>query len=800
MTTFGFEEPRLRQDEYPSLKEYAERALREINAEDNATEIARVKKYTSAIAFYRGRQRGLWFEGASAGLTFLPFDISLAQSDSRLTSILLSNNIFRHFVKALVKEWVRSRARLRVNARYNSRRLKAAARFADTLVQQAQERIQNELFRQHEAKFAFLTGNYFRYSYIDVDVEAPTVRVPKLEQETIYRCTECSFQSKESFTNCPYCGAPTEQMAFNRIAGYNKYKIARPQTKVIDSRLVKLPLAARNLAECNYLRYWYAADIKDAEREFGIKVSAGNVVNNPILLYILATERDNGAADFSGVGWSPYAERVEVIKLWLRPDYYKHIKIAGKPLIDDYPSGVLFTFVRDELVRAEESSIEEHWSHGTYDALPESIYGDGLDDAIIDGQKINELRAMRMEAVVYGGFSKKFVNSRAVDLSLVNNDASYVPLNKTVDVGTDIRNVVLDTPPIQLSSELEAELTALERDMRAKTGAVPVVVGEADEELKTATGMSIVRDSALAILGIPLSIRAMVDVNWAYQILELEQKSFNPEYHLKHLGDYSRYEAEAFYQCDVRNDLQLTVDSQSWIPRSEAEIRADFERFLSLGLLNAQVPLQIKKKALEIYKIPMNLDTIQPAVRVAEQRLDMLLKMGEKLPKVDSYLYDFDTEPDDVEETHLDVALEIVKKIPFSKHDNHAVMVEVYKEALMSDELLYAHPIVIKAVELIIDKHQEAIAQEVAAAQASEALAQQPSQSVESTEIAQEANEQLAAAELGKMKDAASSKKPSSNETAPGEIPSPEIAPQAKPTPPEAAITGEGGDFIPKAQ
>lgn len=740
--------PDLNLPRYSNLEQAVLAIWKEIESEDEQVERARIAKDNKAIFFYRGLSAGMETDEGE----FLPNDLSLASSP-REAALLLSDNVLRPQVRALMKEWSRSRTGLHIRGKNNTWKIQSAARWANLAIIVAQDRIFTESVRQSEGKYAVLTGNYFRKTVFEKGGKrSPKVRIPVFEDRTVGEphpeCPTCMYADEPGTEDnydgtCPECGGQlrmSEPVTARVESGkFRTITVGDVQTYLVDSRSIKVPRATRNMLDHSYLRWRELSEYKTAQNRYRhIQIRPG--IQQPDSRQILDTEAINAASDYGFFGRDMSTEsRVEINHLWLDVDRYFWLTFdedqeyfgvqvkAGEYMGDQYPNGTYFCIINDKLADAGEEDKCDIWVHGTYDELFESPYGDGIDDAMADQQRINEITGAQMEQVLFNLFGKVIVNPQIIDPSKLENNSNIVPMKDNVNTDIDPKKAFDVIQPPHLNEDMWAIRDQTERRMRDKTGAYLAMTGEGDESAGTATETAIMRDASVAMLGLALALRSEADVEWAYQVLESYQKNWVEEYHSKMLGDYSQEEAHAFLELDVRNDLKVTIQANSWIPRTEDEEKTDFLSFLTaggipLGFANPSLPANVRQAAANLYRPPIDLDSIHPDIRIAEMRISELLKAAEKLPTEQEASQD-DT-PEEIEAVNQQLAMALASQLPFRPSiDDHTVMIETYKNFLKKDEGINAHKAVQDAIEIMILRHEEAgMSQGVQAAQAQGAM------------------------------------------------------------------------------
>lgn len=714
--------------QYSDFEQAAKVIYQEIEHEDEAVEKARVATENKAIYFYRGLSAGLEVNGE-----YVPFDTEQAATPREAT-MLLSDNVLRPQVRNLMKEWSRSRTVIQVRGRNNSWKIQSGARWGDGAVKFTQEKVMDESFRQQEGKYSILTGNFFRRTYAEKpNRRSPKIKVPTYQEQQIddgrLRCTTCMYEEPidSDVQVCPQCDGEMRAVPPTTIqlkSGERTVKVPSITTKIIDTRGVKIPRATRRMEDHSYLRWRELAEYTEAQMRYRHVEIKPEVMKYESTLR-LDTEGITTPTEFGMYGKDVSAHnRVEIDHLWLQPEKYFWLKFdedqdffgfkisADEELGEQFPNGLKLTFINGRIVEIREEDFRDQWIHGTYDELIESPWGDGIVDAFADQQRINEITGAQMEQALFNIFGKLFINPKFIDPSKVDNDTTIVSLKENINSDVDVKQTFAVVDPPRLNEDSWLIRDQVEARMRAKTGAYLSFTGQGDPGADTATQTAIMRDAAVAMLGLALALRSEADVEWAYQVLEHYQNNWVDEYHSKMLGDFSVEEAKAFQELDIRNDLRITIAPNSWIPRTEDEERQDFISYLTaggipLGFANPQIPLSIRKTAATIFRPPLEIDNIHPDIRVAQIRLNELMRAAENLPDMSEAQ---DEDPEQVEQITQQLAMALAGSIDVrAVIDDHAVMIEIYKDFLKQDEGLNAHKVVQEAVEILIMRHEEAM-------------------------------------------------------------------------------------------
>lgn len=724
------------------LDRFALDIFQKIDDENKEEEIARIRKWVKNRRFYRGQQRG-FFDPSGEWIVINPDDYKPTEA-----SMLVINNQVRPKIKTLGKEWSRSQSRLRCKSVSDDPANKGAARYSTSVLALYQRKQLTEDFKQRESKHAFLCGNYFRYTYYSPHSRSGLMRVPDVEDKTIKpgkdysECSSCDMTWDEGDENtpdagesCPECQEGTvEKKEFPSFqasvkSGYKKQHITGDvYTELVDPMEIKVHLRARTVETTPYLRrkrlvYNQLLKFEFPYAEFG---SSGGVIS-PISYYTIELETSVGNRggrlnSLSSMDYqNPVHEMVEFDQLWLDNSMYFNLKLkedyqkadgtilkAGTKLIDEYPDGWYLAKANNTLLDMRNEDKNEYWTHGNYDILTDSFYGDGLEDMMQHQQFINEMQSLLVENTIYNASPKIIFNPHLIEHELLSGrPKEMTPMSPNARRDDEPQKAVLQLEGMPLSTEAHVAMENAKMDMNEMAGSSAALSGGSAAGVpSTATGLAIMRDMAIALLGTALALKSLVEIEWSYQVLEHLQNHFVPERYAGLLGSYSVEEAQAFADCDIRNELEIIAEPGSWMPRTDLEVRNDFLTYLTaggipLGFANPQVPDAVREQASEIFRMPFDMDKLMPARRIAQIRLDQILDIAEYLVKKKRL------DPNDISLAAVQI---LTSDIPVDTFiDDHVTIIKSYKEFMEKDEGIFAFPCVKQAVRFLVHKHMDAI-------------------------------------------------------------------------------------------
>ena len=715
------EDPGLKEKEYEEcdLKDFVHKLFRDIDDENKHEEAKRHRKWAKTRAFYRGNQRGFWDNQKRTWVS-----IDLDRLSPMEQSILVVNNLFRPQVKTLCKEFSRSQSRIRSIPMSDSQKAVLAARFSDALIRYYQYKLMPESMRQLEAKYLLLCGNSFRYTYYDKNKKGASVMVPKvgiqkLEPFVKGVCTECGTETMAE--TCPKCGGIVEITSLDGkeimgLKGYEKENSGELHTEVVDPIEIKVWAGAQSLEQSPYLRRKrlvrkeYVKEIfpNYKPRPTGKLSDTGQTLYQ---FYDTANER-NSETD---------TKLHEYDQIWLDKSFYIYKKLekdvelldgtkvpAGTRLAEVFPDGMYICKIDDDILGYTNEDKHKCWVHIPYDNNVDGFWADGLEDALQTQQIINEYNSLSVENVLYNASPKLVINPKLINPATVTGrPKDMLLMNENARSDMRPEESFAQIGGMQLTQEVGMGIELAKRDMREQTGALLAFNGQGDETIQTATGMSIARDSALALVSTSLALRAEKDLEWHWQILRYVQEHWYDEKYKFLLGKYNAQEAEAFRDAVLEEEVNINIESGSWLPLTNFEKLENLAAYLTafgipLGFLNPQVPPIVREYAGQLYNIPFDFNETAPDIRIAQKRITKAKAAFEEFSQ--SILPEMGEMELEVVNVAVQVTLANIMGVE-EDLDVHEIFISEYTKWLKSDEGQDAHPTLRKSVKQAIKDH-----------------------------------------------------------------------------------------------
>lgn len=337
---------------------------------------------------------------------------------------------------------------------------------------------------------------------------------------------------------------------------------------------------------------------------------------------------------------------------WLAPAVYSRKKFPQDTILKNgsvikrgtrwreiFPRGLYFARVADKGVNLYGQASGDCWSHSV-NSVSEGFHGIGEWDLSAMQDQLNEVSSMKMNSLLYDSTSPLVFRSKYIQGGQLKNKFGLtIPVGDDYPLEHDINDIARRVP----TSPGIPEAYSLAEDLRSRmvnrTGAMTSQSGGmADMQAvsKTATGYQLWYEHTLGRRAPMLALRAEMEVEQAYQILELKQK-----YWCAAMLEFAEKEtgAEAvkwFLQCDIRRDIVIEVIPDSWMPQTETQKKVEFREFLEIiaPLIEAKPEIVdgILSKVSDLYR-SFDLTEHQSDTTEAQIRIERIIEIAEFVEK-----------------------------------------------------------------------------------------------------------------------------------------------------------------------
>ena len=576
---------------------------------------------------------------------------------------------------------------------------------------------------------------------------------------------------------CPSCGQTEKPLEFvSRNTGVKPVSTLVRSEKLGDfcfdifhPRNIKVDLTSRyfkgTVKSTPWLLHRYLSTVEQTEDEFDyVKVKATGAMSQA-MLYAKRLQSATGYMGMDGgqIGDSgAYTHQVERRDLYMDTSMYqrrtalRYLKIGdvefmpGDKIIDKFPNGMVIKTSGQQLLAVQGVDKNKIWTWGNADLGADHCYPDGMLDDTIDHQiAINFASRFNLRNLAVNATPKRVVNPDIMNASEAEGDPEKVMKMKP-NLGPEIpaSAAMAEYPGHELTGAMQT-IEYHEEAVHQTSASTQELGGDTDPSNRTMGGQQIAAQNARRRLGPLLQIGTEWEMEVIYQCLELCKEHYGDGERYKGLlGKYGKKEEEAFLNSNIRDEIDIRHQDGSEMPRSQEDDLNSFAAAATAGgipggIFNSQlIPAPIQEYGLKLFNLPIDINDVRPAKRLANQRLDRLkmafatnpqwLEIPE--PEVDPItqqpkpaigpdgrpVLDAQGQPVPSQESveFATVVGEIASSIPIRpKLDPHQLLIDEYKEWSYTDEGISASPVEVAVVSMWIQQHESALNAPAAAAQ-----------------------------------------------------------------------------------
>lgn len=303
----------------------------------------------------------------------------------------------------------------------------------------------------------------------------------------------------ELHETCESCGESIipektrNSVVITRLVGVTKHPKSRIIMEVKGGLNVKIPVWARNQADCSYL-------IDSYETHYANVIAKYPELRNKIQKSGTNTDMYEqwGRTSPQYRGEQPI-NNVTVRNCWFRPEAYNILTAEEVELLTkEYPRGMKACVVNDLVAAAEEQALDDHWTL-TYNPLSDYVHFDPIGLMLTSIQDItNDLVSLTLQTVEHGipqtFADPKVLNFNSYRTSEVIPGGIYPATPKS---GKSLSDGFYEVKTATLSQEVLPFATKIQEMGQMVSGALPSLFGGQMSGSRTASEYSMSKNQAL---------------------------------------------------------------------------------------------------------------------------------------------------------------------------------------------------------------------------------------------------------------------------------------------------------------
>lgn len=344
---------------------------------------------------------------------------------------------------------------------------------------------------------------------------------------------------------------------------------------------------------------------------------------------------------------TPEFELLHYQEFWVAPAVYTSFVFAqdtpltggqtipkGSKAKELVPHGFYFSRVETRITTFFPQAMSECLSH-TVNTIGEGFHGHGEWDLSELQDQATEAKSMKMNSMLLDSTQPLLVRNGYVDLNNFENKYGVIvpvdeyPLERGLDdLMTRVRPGMPPSEAYQLGQEIKGE-------MQQRIGAFSTQSDAPDiKAMGTATGIAAITEQTLGRRAPALQLYSQMEVDQAYQKLELRQKYWCRKMYDSAASELSDDAIKWFCQANIRQDIAISVVQDSWMPRTDAQKQTNLQSYLAVvGQIVAakgdpKMLDEVLRKANEVFGAGFDFgDTLHESTE-AQLRLEKLQEVG----------------------------------------------------------------------------------------------------------------------------------------------------------------------------
>lgn len=354
---------------------------------------------------------------------------------------------------------------------------------------------------------------------------------------------------------------------------------------------------------------------------------------------------------FENSSSAPEFQPLHYQEFWIAPAVYTSYKFPQDTLTrsgqkipkgtrakDIFPEGLYFSRVKMRICQLFPQKARDAWTH-TVNAIGEGFHGQGEWDLAEMQDQLTEAHSMKMNSMLLDSTQPLTIREGYVDTeNFENKFGLIVPVSQDYPLEHKLENLMSRVQSAKPPSEAFAIGEEIRGAMQSRVGAMSNSgsdMPDAQAIQNTATGYQLYYEHTLGRRAPALQLYAQMEVEQAYQKLEMRQKYWCKKMYAGAARDTGDAAVDWFIKSNIRQDFLITVVPDSWMPQTDAQKKLNFESLMNLmgEILIAKgdpaILDELMRKANEIYGAEIDFNDLQKDQTEAQLRLDKLKEVGE---------------------------------------------------------------------------------------------------------------------------------------------------------------------------
>jgi hypothetical protein len=562
------------------------------------------------------------------------------------------SNDYRSFIKYGAALYVQTAPEFIAQPSSPDPESQAVAEAARAALEIIKENVGYDAIRAVEAFNLRIFGNSFRYSYYSTDSRFGFTTVPVYEDvevelsQGMWMCPICQTTGDGENHVCPNCGPqenpdqqpinfPPEKALAPQVQGKTTFPTGQETTEVVWPFEIYARSSSRNMATLPWIGRVRMADVVALQATFpkanfkntdGMMPTDTAEATEDIGLMYQQALPDLPSDPTQYAAWYERAVtpgKVAFKQWWFRPSSYAF----DKDLLKDFPNGMYAAKANDTLLESRNESMDDHWTHFVHIPVPGRFWGDGDDDLIPEQMKLDEVDRLILRHIDFNSLPLMLIDSQRLSKDLILNDAAVMVELKNLG-GKPVEQAAKWLPGGQLSTDVWNYRNIIKQNMQFHSGVSPSSIGMHEPGINTMGGQQQAISQNQQTLGPLQLLYKEANETWAMQMLKIASENWIDERVQANMGSDGQWQFKK-----LRGEMLKmgAVKIKARIIPLDPMKQQSFNQAIAVGAFNPQLPGVVRKKALELYQLPEDLDETAPQQKSQMKEIEQMKQNGQPI-------------------------------------------------------------------------------------------------------------------------------------------------------------------------
>lgn len=520
-------------------------------------------------------------------------------------------NQFRHHVDAVVNSLSKNEGDIVIRPASSNPKDITKARVAGPVLDMQKATIGYDKVRDQKNLYKALFGNAFIFVDYVRDEKYGSIVTPKFEYQEM-----------------PDPEDPTADPYMTKVpAGFNKVNRGREVSVVCSPLEVGVRADTKGFENLPWLRWSTRQDNEILNYMYpglGAEGGSSSIDDDLSQQYLDTLSQLPGSVlgDAEAVNFgNSQVRRSDYTRTWLMPCMFA----GDKELERNFPGGVHVATVNGTVVDYYEESLFDRWTHEVLIPVPHSLLGDGLYDALLLQDIINEGNSLMLKHIRWSTVGHNIYDATIVDPKDVINDPEngWIPGKPSLD--KTIAQSVAQIRPQQLSGDVSQWISAKMQSMQDMTSAYDSSVGKSIGANTPYSQSVFLNERAQSRWQGSLSYNRPEVIRFNQQLLKIAQNDWMETRTQAMAANTGAWSFSQFTQADLSGEIDISLSNTDMAPKGRAEQIQALQMAGQMSQFIMQLPPKQKLRADEIMGMPPDSNPMSTQISRAYRQIERII-------------------------------------------------------------------------------------------------------------------------------------------------------------------------------